>query len=267
MMVLDSIVMKKREEVLRGRKIRSLAFLEKKIGEAPKSRRFLSDRFSGRMGGQPLVIAEMKRRSPSRGLIRDPYDPLDLAGRYHKSGAGALSILTDGPFFGGSLSDLENVRKSAAGNELPLLRKDFIIDPYQVYESRCAGADLVLLIVRILPQPLLESLIALVTSLEMTALVETHLEEEVSRALDAGASLVGINHRDLDTLEIDLDRGERLARMVPPHVRKIAESGLKTSEDYRRMQSLGFDGVLVGETFLAASDPGRALEVFCGALG
>lgn len=266
-MVLDSILLKKREEVSSSRALRPISVLEKGIGGAPAPRPLFRDASLGSRDRPPLVIAEMKRMSPSRGLIRDPYDPLDLAIRYDRHGAGAFSILTDGPFFGGSLGDLELVRSPLAGRRHPILRKDFIIDPYQIYESRWAGADLVLLIVRILPQSLLVELQELARMLEMTALVETHTEEEVLRALDAGASLVGINHRDLDTLEIDLDRGERLAAMIPDNVRKIAESGLKTSSDYHRMQRLGFDGVLVGESFLSSPDPGRALDEFCGNLG
>jgi indole-3-glycerol phosphate synthase len=264
--ILDRILTEKRKEVDSARRLRSQAFLEKGIEKSSAPRELFRDPSSRYRTKGPLVIAEMKRKSPSRGLIRNPYDPLDLASRYYNSGAGALSILTDGPFFGGSLKDLETVRKSPVGERIPILRKDFVIDPYQVYESRWAGADLVLLIVRILPQDLLENLLRLTRFLGMTALVETHQEEEVMRALESGADLVGVNHRDLDTLDIDLDRGERLAKMIPDNVRKVAESGMKVSADYRRMQSLGFDGVLVGESFLTSSDPGRALEEFCGTL-
>ncbi|EQD24083.1 MAG: indole-3-glycerol phosphate synthase TrpC [Nitrospirae bacterium] len=265
MRLLEHIVMEKRHEVAAASRQRPLPVLEKEIFQAPSVRTFppnppLPD-------GRPRIIAEMKRKSPSRGLIRDPYDPVGLAESYRKGGASALSVLTDAPFFGGSLEDLSRVRRSPAGETLPILRKDFIIDPYQVWESRCAGADIVLLIVRILTREELRDLLSLIRDLRMTALVETHTEDEVSRALDAGAELVGINHRDLDTLTIDLDRGEKLACMIPAGVGKVAESGLRTNADYRRMGEAGFSAVLVGEGFLSSPDPSRALEEFRGTLG
>ena len=149
---------------------------------------------------------------------------------------------------------------------IPLLRKDFIIDPYQVWESRCAGADIVLLIVRILPFESLQTLLSLVRDLGMTALVETHTEKEVEQALKVGAELIGVNHRDLDNLTIDLDRGAKLAAMIPKEKGSVAESGLKTCADFKRMGDLGFSAVLVGETFLSSPDPGKAIEEFCGTL-
>jgi indole-3-glycerol phosphate synthase len=264
MMLLDRIVEEKRKEVALASRSRPLSLLEKEVVRAPSVRRFVSH--SPTISGHPKIIAEVKRKSPSRGLIRDPYDPEDLAEKYRKGGASALSILTDGPFFGGELGDLSRVRKTPAGEALPLLRKDFILDPYQVWESRCAGADILLLIVRILTQEELRNLLALTTDLSMTALVETHTENEVERALEAGSRLIGVNHRDLDTLTIDLDRGARLARMIPGNVDRVAESGLKTNADFRRMGDLGFSAVLVGESFLASPDPQKALEEFRGAL-
>lgn len=264
MTLLERILVEKRKEVDEAVRMCSRSRIEEESERAPPVR---TPQFVRRNPGPPGVIAEMKRMSPSRGMIREPYDPVDLALRYRTSGAAALSILTDRSFFGGTLDDLKRVRESGAGEVLPILRKDFIIDPYQVFESRCAGADLVLLIVRILSGKELASLIALIHGLGMTALVEAHIEEEVLRALDAGARLVGVNHRDLDTLATDLDRGERLASLIPSDVARVAESGLKTFSDYRRMEQLGFDAVLVGESFLVMPDPGKALEDFCGHLG
>ncbi len=264
MMLLDRIVSEKRQEVAVTSRRLPLSLLEKELIRAPSVRKF--DAGVSKNSGRPKIIAEMKRKSPSKGLIRDPYDPEDLAEKYRSGGASALSILTDGPFFGGSLGDLSRIRNTPAGKSLPLLRKDFVLDPYQVIESRLAGADIVLLIVRILTQEELRTLLALVRDLSMAALVETHTEPEVERALDAGADLIGINHRDLDTLTIDLDRGASLARMIPGNVAKVAESGLKTYEDYRRMGELGFSAVLVGESFLSSPDPQRALEEFGGTL-
>ena len=263
MSLLEEIVSRKKAEVAVARKRHSLQDLEGALPTAPSVRPLTAIRREGAVAS-PGVIAEMKRQSPSRGLIRDPYDPEALAASYWHSGARALSILTDGPFFGGSLGDLSRVRETPAGEALPLLRKDFVVDPYQVVESRVAGADILLLIVRILPGELLSELLQLGSSLGLTMLVETHTEEEVRRALEAGARVVGVNSRDLDTLKVDLDRGARLLSGIPPGVIKVAESGLKTPSDYLRMGELGADFVLVGESFLLSEDPGRALEVFCG---
>lgn len=263
MSLLEEIVSRKKSEIVVARERRSLQDLERAIPTAPSVRPLTAIRREGATAS-PGVIAEMKRRSPSRGLIRDPYDPEALAESYWRSGARALSILTDGPFFGGNLEDLSRVRKTPAGEALPLLRKDFVVDPYQVVESRAAGADILLLIVRILPGELLSELLHLGSSLGLTVLVEAHTEGEVERALAAGARVVGVNSRDLDTLKVDLDRGARLLSKLPSEIVKVAESGLKTSADYRRMGELGADFVLVGESFLLSEDPGRALEVFCG---
>ena len=263
MSLLEEIVFRKKAEIVESRKRSSLQDLERALPAAPPVRPLTAIRREGTTS-RPGVIAEMKRRSPSRGLIRDPYDPEVLAASYWRSGARALSILTDGPFFGGHLDDLSRVRKTPAGEALPLLRKDFVVDPYQVVESRVAGADILLLIVRILPGGLLSELLHLASSLGLTVLVETHTEGEVERALTAGARVVGVNSRDLDTLKIDLDRGARLLSGLPPEIVRVAESGLKTPADYLRMGDLGADFVLVGERFLLSDDPGRALEVFCG---
>jgi indole-3-glycerol phosphate synthase len=264
MTLLEQIVFRKRREVEESGGRRPLAALEKALADAPPVRPFPPAFLPKAGGGSPGIIAEMKRKSPSRGEIRNPYAPLEIAESYRRSGAAALSILTDGTFFGGALDDLATVRKSPAGEALPILRKDFIVDPYQVLESRVAGADILLLIVRILPGDLLKLLLSLGSSLGMSVLVETHSDREVEAALSAGARMVGVNSRDLDTLEIDLARGARLLAGLPEGVVRVAESGLKTHADYRRMADLGVDALLVGESFLSASDPGRALEEFRG---
>lgn len=264
MTLLEQIVSRKRLEVEEACLRRPLAAVEKALAVAPPVRPFSPASRADTGENFPGIIAEMKRRSPSRGLIRDPYDPLSIAESYRIGGAAALSILTDGEFFGGSLDDLAAVRKSPAGEALPILRKDFVVDPYQVFESRAAGADILLLIVRILPGDLLKQLLSLGRSLGMSVLVETHSDREVEEALSAGALMVGVNSRDLDTLEIDLARGARLLAGLPEGVVRVAESGLKTHADYRRMADLGVDALLVGESFLSASDPGRALEEFRG---
>ena len=207
------------------------------------------------------VIAEVKRSSPSRGALAEIPDPAALAASYETGGASAISVLTEGRKFGGSLADLEAVRAAVS---LPVLRKDFIADPYQVFEARAAGADLVLLIVAALEQPLLRSLFDLIDELGMTALVETHNAEEVSRAVDLGAGLIGVNARDLSTFELDQDLFGRLADQIPTGVIRIAESAVKTPADVAHYRSAGADVVLIGEA-LVTGDPVATLTEFLAA--
>lgn len=204
------------------------------------------------------IIAEIKRASPSRGRLADISDPAALAVSYEAGGASAISVLTEGRRFNGSLTDLEQVRDAVA---VPLLRKDFIGDPYQVLEARAAGADLVLLIVAALDQATLQSLQTLTRELGMTALVETHSLDEVSRALDVGASLVGVNARNLSTFELDQDLFARVAGHIPSGVVRVAESAVKTAADVAHYRAAGADVVLVGEA-LVTSDPIRTLSEF-----
>ncbi len=203
------------------------------------------------------VFAEVKRRSPTAGDIDAKLDPATLGREYDAAGAVATSVLTDGPWFGGSLDDLRAVRAAVS---IPALRKDFIIDPIQVYEGRAAGADLILLIVRILEQPLLTDLRAMIHDLGMTALVEVHDEWEVDSALEAGAVLVGVNNRDLSVFRTDLAVTEHLARYVPDDVALISESGIGTTDDVARVAAAGADGVLVGEALVRSGAPGRLVQ-------
>ncbi len=204
------------------------------------------------------IIAEVKRASPSRGALAEIADPAALAVSYQTGGASAISVLTEGRRFKGSLGDLEQVRAAVT---IPVLRKDFIGEPYQVYEARAAGADLVLLIVAALDQSTLQSLHNLVRELGMTALVETHSGDEVHRALDIGASLVGVNARDLSTFELDQDLFGTLADRIPSGVVRVAESAVKTAADVAHYRAAGADVVLVGEA-LVTSDPIRTLSEF-----
>jgi indole-3-glycerol phosphate synthase len=206
------------------------------------------------------IIAEVKRASPSRGPLADIPDPAALAVSYETGGASAISVLTERHRFSGSLADLEAVRDAV---RIPVLRKDFIAEPYQVLEARAAGADLVLLIVAALDQPTLSSLFELTRQLGMTALVETHGAEEVSRALDIGAGLVGVNARDLSTFELDQDLFGRLAGHIPSGVIRVAESAVKTAADVAHYREAGADVVLVGEA-LVTGDPVRTLTEFLG---
>jgi len=202
------------------------------------------------------VIAECKRRSPSRGVLRRSYDPGSIAGAYQRAGAAAISVLTEPTFFDGDLSHLEAVQAAVT---CPVLRKDFIVSEYQVVEARAYGADAILLIVAALEDAALTGLTSSARELDLDVLVEVHDEPELDRALRAGADLVGVNNRNLRTLEVDLEASYRLAERMPAHVLGVAESGIKTGDDLRRLAAAGYRAFLVGERFMTASDPGAAL--------
>jgi indole-3-glycerol phosphate synthase len=210
------------------------------------------------------VIAECKRRSPSRGVLVSTYDPAAIARRYAADGAAAVSVLTEPTFFDGSLDHLRAVR---AAVDLPVLRKDFMVTRYQVAEAAAAGADAVLLIVAALSRADLEALIADARDQGLAALVEVHDSRELDRALAAGAGLIGVNSRNLRTLEVDLATFDALAPRIPDEVVAVAESGLRTGADLRRLSGLGYDGFLVGERLLTTADPGQALADLIAAAG
>ncbi len=202
------------------------------------------------------VIAEVKRSSPSKGALADIADPAALAVEYAAGGAAAISVLTERRRFGGSLDDLVAVRAAVPS---PLLRKDFVVTEYQLWEGRAAGADLALLIVAALTQAQLTGFLALAGRLGLTCLVETHTAEEVRRALDAGASLIGVNNRDLKTLEVDLSHFQELAELIGDRAVKVAESGILGLEDAAAMRASGADAVLVGELLVRSGDPRAAV--------
>ncbi|NLN94229.1 MAG: indole-3-glycerol phosphate synthase TrpC [Candidatus Hydrogenedens sp.] len=252
-MILDEIVVHKKEEVLQRKTAVSLRELEEKLSAMPPPHDF---RAALRQPGIS-VIAEIKRRSPSRGDILPGVDAVEVAAVYEQAGARALSILVDHKYFGGTLNDLSKV-----GNHtrLPCLCKEFVIDPYQIYEARAAGAAAVLLIVRILTDNELRSFLAEVESLGMSALVETHTEEEVKRALDAGASIIGINNRDLDTLEVNIENTFRMKSLVPGGNILVSESGIKTRKEVKLLEASGIDAILVGESLLTSGNIREKLE-------
>jgi indole-3-glycerol phosphate synthase len=255
MSVLDRILDGKREEVAAAMEREPADALAARAAACAEPTRGFRAALAG--GERPRVIAELKRRSPSKGEIRPDFDPLACAKSYADGGAAALSVLTDERWFGGHLSYLEAVRRAVS---LPLLRKDFLIDAYQVDEARVAGADAVLLIARALPGPALGALRARAAALGLDALVEVHDEAEVEAALAAGADLVGINNRDLATFETDLAVSERLApRLAAAGVVVVAESGIFTYDDVRRLEAAGAHAVLVGEALMREPDVGRAL--------
>jgi len=201
------------------------------------------------------LIAEIKRASPSRGVIRPDFDPVEIARRYQAGGAAALSVLTDREFFQGELAFLGQVREAVG---LPLLRKDFIIHRWQLVESRAAGADAVLLIARLLDEVALRDFLERAGDLGLACLVEVHDEMEVARALAAGARIVGINNRDLATFRVDLAVTARLRPLIPPGVTVVSESGITVPEHARRLRDLGVQAMLIGEALMRESDPGQA---------
>ncbi|MGH9783960.1 MAG: indole-3-glycerol phosphate synthase TrpC [Terriglobia bacterium] len=253
---LERIVRAKRAELERARARAPQSVLEKRI--APRLpgtfRRALLDHGANQAGF--AVIAELKQASPSKGTLCAQYKPATIARSYARAGARALSVLTDREFFRGSL---EHLREAKAAASLPVLRKDFTIADYHLYEAAAAGADAVLLIVAILDPPELARLLALSRTLGLDALVEVHTEGELQIALDAGADLVGVNNRDLKTFEVSLDTSFRLIERVPDAVVAVSESGLRTVEDVERLRAAGFDAFLIGERFMTEPDPGAAL--------
>jgi indole-3-glycerol phosphate synthase len=202
------------------------------------------------------VIAECKRRSPSRGILRRQYEPAQIAHGYEAAGAAAISVLTEPAFFDGSLDHLRAVR---AASGLPLLRKDFVVTPFQILEARAAGADAVLFIVAALDDALLRALIEHASQMEIAALVEVHDRSELARALDAGAVTIGVNSRNLKTLHVDTGAFEQLIDHIPDEIVAVAESGLKSAEDLRRLRATGYDAFLIGERFMTQPHPGIAL--------
>jgi indole-3-glycerol phosphate synthase len=214
--------------------------------------------FSAAISGEVLsVIAELKKASPSRGLLRPDFRPLEIAGAYQQAGASALSVLTEEEFFQGSLDYLTEVRGALS---LPVLRKDFIVDEYQVYESVAAGADAFLLIVAALEDKDLKQFLALAERLRVTALVEVHTAEELDRAIGAGAQIIGVNNRNLKTLEVSLETSFRLHEKIPPTCMAVSESGIKSGADLEKLAKAGFDAVLIGEHLMLAGDPGEELS-------
>jgi indole-3-glycerol phosphate synthase len=207
--------------------------------------------------GRVNIVAECKRRSPSRGVLRADYDPVAIARGYSAAGAAAISILTEPTFFDGSLDDLARVRKAV---DVPLLRKDFIVSEYQLMEARASGADAVLLIAGALRPAELTRLMARASDLCLDALVEVHGSDELMAALDAGANLVGVNNRNLRTLAVDLDVSEELIARIPQGVTAVSESGIKTPADIARFMAIGYRAFLIGERFMTREDPGAALR-------
>jgi len=250
--ILTRIVARKREELAAARI--PLQTLEKQADQALAGRR---DFRKGLRQRQPAIIAEMKKASPSRGVLSHSFDPDGLAREYERGGAAALSVLTDQSFFQGSLADM---RAARAAGSLPVLRKDFTVDEYHVIEAAAHGADAILLIAAILKTVQIRDLRELAARYRMTALVEVHTEAELERALAAGADLIGVNNRDLKTFEVRLETALGLAPRIPSGVVKVAESGIHSAADIVRLRDAGFDAFLVGEHLMQSPRPSEALR-------
>ncbi len=247
--MLDDIVMSKELEIGAAKERLPLDELKARTAH------HLADRSFGnalRQPGKVALIAELKRKSPSKGMLRERFDPVSLAQSLQEAGVAALSVLTDEPFFGGHLEFLRDAKQFT---EIPVLRKDFILDSYQIYESAVYGADAVLLIVRILMEERLRECLQVADQLGIESLVEVHSSEELHVALDVGAHVIGINHRDLQTFQIDSGLSAKLVPKIPSGKIIVAESGIQTGQDLERMRQLGVHAVLIGEALMTAPDP------------
>jgi indole-3-glycerol phosphate synthase len=258
--ILNKIVAVKREEIAAAVKRKSLATMRADAESRVLTRDFLGAMRAKIAAGQAAVIAEIKKASPSKGVLRADFIPADIAQSYAENGAACLSILTDRQFFQGQPDFLKQARASC---QLPVLRKDFMVDPYQIYESRAMGADCILLIVACLDDAQMVELEAIARSLDMAVLVEVHDAPELARALKLKTPLVGVNNRDLHTFEVSLQTTLDLRREVPADRLLVTESGILARADVLRMREAGVHAFLVGEAFMRASDPGVALaELF-----
>ena len=259
MSILEEILVRKRAEVSNAKEELPAGRMASAAEACDESTRGFRTALA--RGSRPRIIAEMKARSPSRGVIRADFDPLTCAKAYFDGGAAAISVLTDKHYFGGELGTLEIVRRAVP---LPLLRKDFVVDAYQIDEARVAGADAVLLIVAAFPGS--DSTVEIrrlrdrADHLGLDALVEVHDDREFEIAIECGADLIGVNNRDLGTFEVDLEISERLAGRAPDGVVVVAESGIFTAKDVARLESAGADAFLVGEALMREPDPGLALR-------
>lgn len=257
-MILDDIYKHKLQEVAESKKRVGLSRLEEALsGLAPPK-----DFEAALRGGEGMkLIAEIKAASPSLGVLREGLDPVSLALEYQEAGASAISILTDERFFHGSLSHLEKVRKVVS---LPLLRKDFIIDSYQLYEARVSGADAVLLIARLLDEKTIETFLKIAGQLGLACLVEVHTEEELKKALNTPSRLIGINNRDLNTFKVDLTTTLNLLPLIPEERLVVSESGINSREDVQRLERAGVRVILVGEALVSSKDVNSKIRGLLG---
>lgn len=259
-MILERIVEAKRKEVASLKEERPLSWFEEALRDLSPPRDF-----RGAISRRPCsIIAEVKKRSPSKGRIREDFDPFKIAALYQENGAAAISVLTDEEFFEGSRTYLSGIRKIV---DLPLLRKDFIIDPYQIYETRILGGDALLLIACLLEEEQLREFIRLTETLSLSPLIEVHTREELDKALAAGAQIIGINNRDLRTFATDLGVTLDLIPSIPGNRIVVSESGINTREDIETLMKAGIHSFLVGEALMRAEDIGQKLGELSGTAG
>ncbi|WP_347488588.1 indole-3-glycerol phosphate synthase TrpC [Desulfoscipio sp. XC116] len=263
--ILDKILRHKKEEVTESRRLLPLREIKERLGDTLSSPAMQCRGFTAalRRPGQVALIAEVKRRSPSRGIIKEDFNLAEIVRAYQNAEVDAISVLTDRQFFGGAPEYLTAARQIT---KVPLLRKDFIISEYQIYEARLLGADAVLLLAGVLTGTVLAGFIELTGLLGMEALVETRTPEEIGRAIESGAGVIGINNRDLRTFQVDLGITAELMKYInKPDITIVSESGIKTRADVQRLGVCGVDAVLVGETLMASGDPGRGVAGLQGA--
>jgi indole-3-glycerol phosphate synthase len=257
-MFLDDILSYKRIEIARGKLERPLNLLEQELGECRPVRPF-----ANRLRGDSIrLIAEVKKASPSKGLLCPDFNPAALAKNYETAGAAAISVLTDQKFFQGSLNYLGQVKRATV--QTPVLRKDFIIDPYQLVEARAAGADAVLLIVAALNTHELRLLHQEAVSLDLAPLVEVHNRLELETALEIGANIIGINNRDLQTFAVSLDTTYQLLELLPKEITAVSESGIQNHSDIQELERIGVNAVLIGESIVTAKDPAKQIRALLG---
>ena len=249
-MILEQIVADNLQELEARKRSTTLEELKQAALEQPPPLDFAA----ALRGDRIQLIAEVKKASPSRGIIQPDFNPVEIAQTYASNGASAISVLTEGKYFQGSLDHLKDIRQALGNNGLPLLRKDFLHDPYQIHESRAYGADSLLLIVAILKPEELEELLLLSHQLGMNCLVEAHNEAELEIALDSEARIIAINNRDLKTFTVDLTTAERLRPLIPPDRIVVVESGIKNRSDMEKLRKWNVDAVLIGESLVSAPD-------------
>lgn len=260
-MMLGEIVRNRAEGLSRQKQLISVDELKNRLASAMPVRDFMAALIGNGKADDIRIIAEVKKASPSRGVIRDDFDPLGLAREYEANGATAVSVLTEEAYFQGSLEYLRLIKEKTG---LPVLRKDFIIDEYQIYEARSAGADAVLLIAAILDEKALKNFLRLTETLGMAALVEVHDEEEIKKALQAGATLIGVNNRDLKTFKVDINTTIRLLPLVPKDKIVISESGISEHADILLLKKAGASAFLIGEALVKERDAGKKLRELLG---
>ena len=256
-MILDKIVATKRVRIAEAKAQKSLDELIKDLGTVDfTKKRSFRDALATK--GKLSVIAEVKKASPSKGVISEDFDYLKIAQSYENNGASSVSVLTEEDFFMGSDKILQEIRATI---DLPILRKDFVVDEYQIYQSKLLQADCILLILRILNDEQIRKFYALANELGLDVLFEAHNKEEIDRAVQVGAKIIGVNNRDLDTFVVDISHSEKLIESIPSDVVRVSESGIKTADDMLRLRDCGFDAVLVGETLMRAKDTSELNQI------